>query len=147
MPGLSVIIPAKDDEATICSAMQSAEQAIAYHRGRPGRAGDHAEVIVIDDGSRDGTLAAMLDAARGKDVFRIFHRGASSSPGTARNSGASLASGELLFFLDADDIYLEHHLAECSRIFEDPMIGWVKTGVSLSHAVHPDWRGASATAW
>jgi glycosyltransferase involved in cell wall biosynthesis len=141
VPGLSVIIPAHDAEPTIRSAMRSAEEAVAFHRGRPGRAHDPAEVVVVDDGSRDGTIAAIIDAARGKDAFRVFHRSASSSPGTARNSGASLASGDLLFFLDADDLFLEHHLSECCNAFDDPAVDWVKTQTALSDPVHADWRG------
>jgi glycosyltransferase involved in cell wall biosynthesis len=138
---ISVIVPAHDDEATIRSALCSVEDAVGYLRRRPGHAGVAAEVIVVDDGSRDGTLGAILDVARGKDLFRVAHRRSSSSPGCARNSGASIASGDLLFFLDADDLYLEHHLFECLRAFEDPKVDWVKTGVALSDSVHPDWRG------
>ena len=137
---LSVIVPAHDDESTIRSALNSVEDAAAYLRRQPGYAQARVEVIVVDDGSRDGTLGVILDVARGKDLFRVFHRGIATSPGSARNCGASLASGELLFFLDADDLYLAHHLFECCRMFEDPAIDLVKTGVSLSDPVHPEWR-------
>lgn len=140
MANLSVIVPTHDDQATIRSSLRSIEEAIAHLRGRPGHERDEAEIIVVDDGSRDGTLAAVLDMARGKDIYRIFHRAASSSPGVARNCGAAMATGDLLLFLDADDLFLEDHLAECCSAFEDPAIDWVKTGVAVSDAVHPDWR-------
>jgi glycosyltransferase involved in cell wall biosynthesis len=140
MPGLSVIIPSHDDEATIRSALQSAEEAVCYYRHRRGDARETAEVIVIDDGSRDGTLPVILDAVQGKDLFRIFHRRTSSSPSSARNCGASLAAGDVLFFLDADDLYLERHLFDCCQALEDPTVDFVKTGVALSDSVHPDWR-------
>ncbi len=141
MSRLSVIIPAHDDEATIRSALCSIEEAVAYLRRQPGYSQAPAEVIVVDDGSRDGTLGIILDVARGKDLFRVFHRRIATSPGSARNCGVSLASGDLLFFLDADDLYLEHHLFQCCRTFEDPEVDWVKTGVALSDPVHADWRG------
>ena len=140
MASLSVVMPAHDDEATIRSAMQSAEESVAYYRGRAGRDCGAAEVIVIDDGSRDGTLPVILDMAKGKDLFRVFHRRNPSSPSAARNCGASLAKGELLFFLDADDLFLERHIFECCQALEDRTIDFVKSGVGLSDPVHPDWH-------
>jgi glycosyltransferase involved in cell wall biosynthesis len=140
LTSLSVIVPAHDDESTIRPALRSIEDAVDYLRRQPGHADDAVEVIVVDDGSRDGTLATVLDVARGKDLFRIYHRGIATSPGSARNCGAALASGELLFFLDADDHYLEHHLFECCRVMEDAAVDWVKTGVATSDPVHSDWR-------
>ena len=114
--------------------------------GGPAMSGS-AEIVVVDDGSRDSTLAVILDVARGKDLFRVFHRRTSSSP-SARNTGVSLSTGDLLFFLDADDLFLETHLYECCRALEDFTVDWVKTGISLSDPVHPNRRGTnSTTAW
>jgi glycosyltransferase involved in cell wall biosynthesis len=141
MTNLTVIVPAHDDENTIRAALESVWGAISYLRHRTGLRRDGAEVVVIEDGSRDSTLSVALDFARGKDLVRVFHRDTPSSPGSARNCGAGLARGELLFFLDADDLYLENHLFECSRCFGDPAVEWVKTGVALSDPVHPEWHG------
>lgn len=140
MASLSVIVPAHNDEATIASALGSIEGAVACLRGQPGHADDRAEVVVVDDGSTDGTLGVILDVARGKDLFRVFHRRTATSPGSARNCGVSFATGDLLFFLDADDLYLDRHLFECCRTFEDPAVNLVKTRVALADAVHADWR-------
>ena len=108
---------------------------------RAGRDCGVAEVVVIDDGSRDATLPIVLDLAKDKkDVFRLFHRRSPSSPSAARNCGASLAKGDVLFFLDADDVYLEQHVHECCQLLDDPAIEFVKTGVGLSDPVHPDWH-------
>jgi glycosyltransferase involved in cell wall biosynthesis len=120
--------------------LQSAEESVAFYRGRTGSNCGLTEVIVIDDGSRDGTLPIILDMARGKHLFRVFHRRNPSSPSAARNCGVSLAAGELIFFLDADDIYLDRHIYECCQALEDPAIDFVKTGVGLSDPVHPDWH-------
>jgi len=89
MAGLSVIVPAHDDQLTIRSALRSVEAAVAYLRSRPGHEEETAEIIVIDDGSRDGTLPTVLDVARGKELFRIYHRRVATSPSAARNCGAA----------------------------------------------------------
>ncbi len=141
MASLSVIVPAHDDEATIAQTLVSAEHAVAFLKRQSGHEDDPAEVIVVDDGSRDSTLAVILDVARGKDLFRVFHRATATSPGAARNCGVARAKGDVLCFLDADDLFLEHHLFECCRALEDPAVDWVKTAVALADPVHPDWRG------
>lgn len=61
---------------------------------------DHApgEVIVVDDGSQDGSPA--LAASRGHRVLRT--KVPRSGPAAARNLGAEAAQGDVLFFIDAD---------------------------------------------
>jgi glycosyltransferase involved in cell wall biosynthesis len=135
-----VIVPAHDVEDTIRPTLRGAEEAVAALRGRPGWGGAAAEVIVVDDGSRDGTLAAVLDVTRNNRLFRVLHRPEPSSPGCARNSGVAAATGELLFFLDGDDLFLPDHLVECGRALADPAVDLVKTGVALADPVHPEWR-------
>src|SRR5436309_3930099 len=55
------------------------------------------ELIVVDDGSTDGsaTLAEHFGA-------RVLHTGGKHGPGAARNLGARLARGEYVYFVDAD---------------------------------------------
>jgi glycosyltransferase involved in cell wall biosynthesis len=69
------------------------------------------EVIVVNDGSTDGgpTLVQAISDPRIK-----FHSQTNAGPGAARNYGASLAKGDFLCFLDADDQmdtrFIETHL-------------------------------------
>lgn len=66
------------------------------------------EVIVVDDGSTDGTdriLESVSDDAR-ISVIRQTNKGSSS----ARNAGARAAKGEFLAFIDGDDVATSHRL-------------------------------------
>ena len=60
----------------------------------------NCEVIVVDDGSADGT-AAFLREAYGERIVLVTQ--ANQGPGIARNSGIAVARGEFIHFLDADD--------------------------------------------
>lgn len=64
------------------------------------------EIIVVDDGSTDGSLAiARQFAAAGGDRVRIrVHSEHSGNAPRTRNIGASMATGDSLMFLDADDL-------------------------------------------
>jgi glycosyltransferase involved in cell wall biosynthesis len=78
------------------------------------------ELLAIDDGSSDGTLEALRDCAalclRSPAELRILsqeNRGA----GAARNLGMREARGDLIAFLDADDLWNPDYLATVAMIF------------------------------
>jgi glycosyltransferase involved in cell wall biosynthesis len=105
-PQVSVIIPARDAQATL-------SRALADLHGQ--ELGDGSfEVIVVDNGSHDGT-AALADGSG--VVTRVIRRSRGEGPGAARNAGAHAAVGSVLAFLDAD----------CR-----PAPGWLAAGVRAS---------------
>ncbi len=65
------------------------------------------EIIVVDDGSTDGS--AGVAAAYGAAVR--YHSQPNAGIGAARNEGVALATGDLLAFLDADDLWMPDKLA------------------------------------
>jgi len=71
------------------------------------------EVIVVDDGSTDATAAV---AARHGEAIRYLHQ-SNAGPAAARNLGIAAAQGELVAFLDADDLWHRDKLARQSARF------------------------------
>jgi glycosyltransferase involved in cell wall biosynthesis len=77
------------------------------------------EVIVVDDGSTDGTMDYLRSLGRQVSVFQQPNRGA----GAARNLGARNAKGKYLAFLDSDDLWFPWTLEvyrEVIREHEEP---------------------------
>ena len=87
---VSVVIPARNAASSIGDLVR----AVATQE----TSGAHLEVLVVDDGSTDGTAAAA-EAAGARTVARS---GDSGNPAIARNLGASSADGDPVVFLDAD---------------------------------------------
>jgi len=73
------------------------------------------EVIVVDDGSTDGT-AEMLETLATPFLLRVVLQKENSGYGAARNAGVSVASGEFLLFLDDDVVASPGLVAEHLRV-------------------------------
>jgi len=65
------------------------------------------EIVVVDDGSVDGSAAAVT--AQYPEVRVVRRNGL--GPGPARNAGVDAAHGEVIMFLDSDDLWLPGHVA------------------------------------
>lgn len=97
---VSVIIPAFNAAGTIIRAIDSVRaQGIAA-----------LEIIVVDDGSSDGTAEVVGKNIRPGEQIRLQRMPKNSGVSAARNMGISLARGTFLAFLDADDIWLPDKL-------------------------------------
>jgi glycosyltransferase involved in cell wall biosynthesis len=96
MPRVSVVVPVHDGEATLAECLAAL--------GGQSLSGHDFEVIVVDDGSTDGS--AEVARRFGARVVRQERRGA---PG-ARNRGLAVARGEWVAFTDADCIPSRHWL-------------------------------------
>jgi GT2 family glycosyltransferase len=83
------------------------------------------EVIVVDDGSTDDTASRVAD-------FQgplIYHRQANRGMAGARNQGIALAQGDLISFLDDDDLWEPDYLATVVPLFTaEPDVAAVYTG-------------------
>lgn len=71
------------------------------------------EVIVVDDGSSDGTVDVLRSFG---DSIRLAALPVNRGVGGSRNHGASLASGKYLVFLDGDDVFMPWALEVYDRL-------------------------------
>jgi CDP-glycerol glycerophosphotransferase len=95
-PTISVILPVYAVEEYLGACLDS-----ILDQPPPGDAG--LEVIAVDDASPD-RCGAMLDArARQDPRLRVVHLSRNGGPGPARNEGLARASGDYIWFVDADD--------------------------------------------
>lgn len=98
-PMVSVVIPVYNQAAVVHRAIQSV-LAQSY---------ENFELIVVDDGSNDGLMDALLPIADPR-LELISHR-ENKGAAAARNTGVSKARGRYIAFLDADDCWLPNKLA------------------------------------
>lgn len=99
-PRVSVVIPAFNCKKFIASAVKSViEQS---HK--------NVEIIIVDDASTDGTYEEVTSLKKLFPQVILISNNRTKGPSGARNTGLSIASGEYVAFLDADDIWLPNHL-------------------------------------
>jgi hypothetical protein len=101
-PRISVVVPTFNRASVIETAVRS----VLAQSFRD------FELIVVDDGSTDGTERVL---AKYGDRLR-YERQANTGAASARNAGLRLARGELAAFLDSDNLWLRDHLAVVATI-------------------------------
>jgi GT2 family glycosyltransferase len=99
------------------------------------------EIVVVDDGSSDGTAAALREEFGGCiRVLETANRGVAA----ARNLGVASSSGELIAFLDSDDLWLPNKLAAQIAFFINHARAeicqtaeiWMRNGVRVNPCAH-----------
>jgi glycosyltransferase involved in cell wall biosynthesis len=124
---ISAVIPTFNRRGFVCEALGSvlAQRGVAF------------ETIVVDDGSTDGTAAALEREFGARiRVVHSEHRGVAA----ARNLGVASSCGELIAFLDSDDLWLSEKLATQVAFFRTHPEAeicqteevWVRNGVRVN---------------
>jgi glycosyltransferase involved in cell wall biosynthesis len=124
-PRLSVVIPTRDCLAYLPAALASIRaQAIA-----------DLQIVVVDDGSTDGTAAYLLAQSAADPALTVLTRGG-GGVAAARNAGMAAATAPIIGFLDADDVWRPGTVADRLAAHEaDP--GLVLSFADYDH-VTPD---------
>ena len=110
--GLSIFFPAYNDSGTIASLV------ITALRTARTLTPDH-EVIVVNDGSRDGTAGILDELASIYPQVRIVHHEVNRGYGGALRSGFATATRELVFYTDGDAQYDPAEMEALWRRFDD----------------------------
>ncbi len=126
-PLVSVVIPVYNGEAFLDAAITSALS----------QTYEPIEVIVVDDGSTD--RSATIAARHPVRLYRQPNRGVSA----ARNTGVAAARGELITFLDADDVCPRERISiQAGHLLRHPELGFV-----MAHTIQFLEPGAEHPSW
>ncbi len=112
---ISVVIPTYNRRHQIAPAIDSvlAQEGLAL------------EVIIVDDGSNDGTVEWLAQAYPDPRVC-VLKNTRTKGPAGARNTGLLAVTGDVVALLDSDDIFLPHHLSACLNVLKQhPEVGLV----------------------
>ena len=115
LPLVTIIIPCYNGRDYVGDAIRSALN----------QSYGSKEVIVIDDGSTDDSIAVIKQFGSAVKLFSSPHSGGSA----ARNTGLGLAKGDLIQFLDADDLLDAQKLVEQVRVLS----------MTNADVVYSDW--------
>ncbi|MBI1246254.1 glycosyltransferase [bacterium] len=132
---LSFVVPCYNQEGLIAETLRSLNCIATEHRGQ-------VEVIVVDDGSQDNSLAIINDYIQSENTghaWRVIHK-ENGGVSTARNAAIDAATGEWIAFLDGDDLlaadpvpYLQQHALASCLVFSIERFG----GSSSRQRLHP----------
>jgi glycosyltransferase involved in cell wall biosynthesis len=121
-PLVSVIVPAFNAERFLPEAVASVL----------GQTFEDLELLIVNDGSSDGTLALAERSAEEDERVHVLDR-PNGGPSAARNAGIAAARGQLVCFLDADDVLLPDKLERqvaflrtfpsCDLVYSDFYLG------------------------
>jgi len=129
-PLVSAILPVYNGERYLAEAIASA----LSQEHRP------IEIIVVDDGSTDGT-AGVAASFKGSVLYTYQ---ANSGPAAARNRGLELARGDVITFLDADDLWTAAKLQlQLPRLVDDSSVSIVLGRKQLMNASGVAGQGRS----
>jgi biofilm PGA synthesis N-glycosyltransferase PgaC len=113
MPLVSIIVPGYNEGKVICHCIESilADQ---Y---------PYKQLILVDDGSTDDTLALMRRYEPLPQVQVVAKQNGGKA--AALNTGIAYARGEILFFVDADGLFTQHTISEMLKGFDSEQVGAV----------------------
>ncbi len=129
-PLVSVIIPTYNRSGTICRAVESVLA----------QTWKNLEIIVVDDGSKDET-GQILEKYSGKiKLVRQKNQGQSA----ARNNGIACSSGEIISFLDSDDMWLPEKTERQVKLLLKTRAMGVVCSVCNARMIYPSGKEISS---
>lgn len=111
---VSIIVPSfnrKDELEELIPSIRQQENSTSF------------EIIVVDDGSTDGTRELLKKLTKEWDGALRFFEQNRAGPGAARNLGIKHAQGDILVFVDSDCITPHGWLSRLTSVFDNPQVG------------------------
>jgi tetratricopeptide (TPR) repeat protein len=145
----TVVIPAFKAADTIVESLDSILTTLAHYRTASGREDALVHIVVVDDGSPDDTVDVVRTWGRAHpdQSLALIANNQNRGAGRARNAGAAAALGPYLWFLDADDLFLERHFhVTAGGLDAHPHWDYVRTDMlfdRIDDQVSTAWRDAS----
>jgi len=124
VPHVSIVIPAYNAEQYLGETLASI-RAQTY---------DDWEIVVADDGSTDRTIEIAESFGFGARLRVVPRTGEIRGPAPARNRAIAAATGELVAFLDADDLWLPTYLERMVTLVDEGRAKGLRVGIATSDA-------------
>jgi cellulose synthase/poly-beta-1,6-N-acetylglucosamine synthase-like glycosyltransferase len=118
LPFISLILPVKNEERVVGRLLDALS--------RVNYPSDLFEVVVVDDGSVDGTAGICMGFAAGSGNVRFFRREVSNGKANALNYGLQYCRGEIVGVFDADNVIAGDALVNAAAYFEDARVAAVQ---------------------
>jgi glycosyltransferase involved in cell wall biosynthesis len=77
------------------------------------------EIVVVDDGSTDQSSSKILQKFSDNDRVKIILKEKNEGQLSCLNEGARISTGDIIFFLDSDDLYAERYIAEAVAFYRE----------------------------
>lgn len=128
---LSIILPVYNAKKTLQRSVDSVL----------GAEGIPLELVIIDDGSTDGSGEICEQYAREYPCVKVVHQ-RNQGPGAARNAGLHHVSGAYVGFLDADDCYVPEVIKKVWNLLRKKQADAVCVGIKMFlQSEFPDGKG------
>ncbi|MDR6546845.1 glycosyltransferase involved in cell wall biosynthesis [Chryseobacterium rhizosphaerae] len=124
-PLISLIIPCYNSKHTLEKCLDSVIR----------QSYNNLEIIIIDDGSTDGTSKICEDFQRNDERIKVFKQ-ENSGVSKARNKGVELATGEYICFVDSDDWVETNYCSELYNLLVNENVD-----IAIIEAIYEDENG------
>lgn len=113
MESLTVVLPAYNEEESLPDAVGQCD------RLRAAIPDWNVDVVIVDDGSTDSSRAVLLDLASTRPWLRVIHYPENMGYGAALKTGFAAATGQYVFYTDADNQFDLLELREILPLMSD----------------------------
>ena len=125
---ISLVIPVYNEAAVIEKHVLELQEYVEGYCGE-----DEWEIVLVDDGSTDGTADTLDRLARDNVQCRAVHHAANFGRGRALRTGFGAARGDVIVTLDADLSYAPYHIEKMVQALDEQ-----KVDIVLASAYHPE---------